>query len=42
MFGPESIAPGTEGLDGIRAAAYFGNDWMLEDDFETRQPITED
>ncbi|MDG2020962.1 MAG: prolyl oligopeptidase family serine peptidase [Phycisphaerales bacterium] len=42
VFGPESIAPGTEGLDGIRAAAYFENDWMLEDDFAIREPNTAD
>ena len=41
VFGPESLAPGTEGLDGIRAAAYFENDWMLGDDFDVReQPTT--
>jgi len=41
VFGPESLTPGTEGLDGIRAAAYFENDWMLGDDFDVReQPTT--
>jgi hypothetical protein len=32
VFGPESIDPDTEGLEGIRAAAFFDNDWSLGDD----------
>jgi S-formylglutathione hydrolase FrmB len=42
VFGPETLNPGTEDLDGIRAAAYFENNWMLGDDFEIREkPTTE-
>ena len=37
VFGPESIDPDTDGLDGIRAAAYFDNDWSLGEDHAVRE-----
>ena len=37
VFGPESIDPDTEGLDGIRAAAFFENDWSLGEDHAVRE-----
>ena len=37
VFGAESIDPDTEGLEGIRAAAFFDNDWSLGDDHAVRE-----
>lgn len=37
VFGAESIDPDTDGMDGIRAAAYFDNDWSLGDDHAVRE-----
>ncbi len=42
VFGAESLTPGTEGLDGIRAAAFFENDWTLGDDFDIREQSTKE
>ena len=38
VFGPETIDPDTDGMDGIRAAAYFDNDWSLGADHAVREP----